>query len=87
MNKTLPGLLLKYGPGWTSAFGPVVYKQDATDNTSTADNVWFVSYNPALVYENGTSYPTFVVSVAGTQQTPLYWVNDAEVSRGVNTTD
>ncbi|KAH7106423.1 Alpha/Beta hydrolase protein [Auriculariales sp. MPI-PUGE-AT-0066] len=76
-NAWLPGNLTRYG-NWTPAFGPVVYKANATSSDFTADNVWFGSFNPTLVYKDGT-WPTYVVSIAGTELAPDDIFEDANV--------
>jgi len=66
IEEQLPSAIQQYGAGWQPAFGPIAYKEYPDETDTTADNVWFVSHNPSVVFEDGNSYSTYVVSVAGT---------------------
>jgi hypothetical protein len=67
MYKRLVGSLKKYlGDAWRIGWGPVVWKQDPDDKKDGPGNAWFVARNPSLKFEDGSTYDTYVVSIAST---------------------
>jgi hypothetical protein len=64
MQSELPNILKLIGEGWEVAWGPKVWKYIPNESITGADNVWFVAKNPAVTFEDGKDYNTFVVAMA-----------------------
>ncbi|KZV86344.1 hypothetical protein EXIGLDRAFT_752866 [Exidia glandulosa HHB12029] len=83
----LPEYISAYG-NWSVVWGPVIWKQYPRDFLSGPDNSWYVAYNPSVLFEDGNSYPTYVIAVAATSGIFLLsfdWrVEDAGVDRVID---
>jgi Lipase (class 3) len=84
MQDELPRILKLIGEGWEVAWGPKVWKHDPDIHTTGPDNVWFVAKNPAVTFEDGKDYNTFVVAVAGTATLYDWLVEDFGVGSVVD---
>jgi len=84
MAARLPESIKQYNTpsgSWTPAWGPAVYQSIISNK---ADNVWFASFCPSVRFEDGKLYPTWVISVAGTQQTLIDYLDDIDVGFAVD---
>ena len=89
MEVNLPLTLSEFNvTGWKTIWGPVVWKNDTNNATTGADNTWYVSNSPNLVFPDGKTYDTYVIAIAGTEgkfPTSFDWeVEDAGVSKVVD---
>ncbi|QRV93668.1 Lipase (class 3) [Ceratobasidium sp. AG-Ba] len=66
LEKELAGALADISPEWTVSWGPVVWKEFTRNPVAVQGNAWFVAYNQSLRFDDGQSYPTYVVAIAGT---------------------
>ncbi|KAF9230544.1 Alpha/Beta hydrolase protein [Melanogaster broomeanus] len=80
LQQALQGALAHQLPtygDWTTVWGPVVWKFKPADADTGPDNSWFVAYNPSLTYADGSTYPSYVVAVAGTPTYSSYaWIQE-----------
>jgi hypothetical protein len=66
MYEQLVKLLKEYTEDrWKIGWGPVVWKENPEDTLDGPGNAWFVAHNPSLQFEDGSTYDTYVVSIAG----------------------
>lgn len=72
-----------YG-NWSVVWGPVVWKKIPSNFLTGPDNSWFCAYNPSLLFEDGKSYPTYVVAIAPTAGTAMYSHDWREEDFGVD---
>ncbi|CAE6339846.1 unnamed protein product [Rhizoctonia solani] len=63
---SLPDALTSVGTGWEVVWGPVVWKADPDRADTHYGNAWYVAKHDSVVFEDGTSHPTYVVAIAGT---------------------
>lgn len=81
-----PVMQAEIGDEWALAWGPAVFRPA---DALVADNAAFVAYNPALAYQDGSIFPTYVVGIAATNAISLYdWLGeDAWVSKVADFSD
>ncbi|QRV74360.1 Lipase (class 3) [Ceratobasidium sp. AG-Ba] len=66
LTKKIPPVLADIDPGWSVASKPVVWKTDPDKTDTKFGNAWFVAKHDALEFENGKTYRTCVMAIAGT---------------------
>jgi hypothetical protein len=54
------------GPKWEVVWGPVVWQNPKAGPNGPPDNVWYVARNPEVLFEDGKTYCTYVIAIAGT---------------------
>ncbi|QRV95220.1 Lipase (class 3) [Ceratobasidium sp. AG-Ba] len=66
--QALPAALAAIGPQWTVAWGPVIWKDiiDRDDSNTCQGNAWFIAKNESVLFDDGKTYPTYVIAIAGT---------------------
>ncbi|KAH7882545.1 hypothetical protein F5I97DRAFT_1931092 [Phlebopus sp. FC_14] len=72
VSKALPAV-----GDWNVVWGPVVWKNDPDNAQTGPDNSWYIAFNPALTFEDGSVHPTYVVAIAGTANKSTYaWTHE-----------
>jgi hypothetical protein len=63
IEKNLPPVIIEIGPAWSLTWGPVVWQ---APGSQCPDNTWYVANNKSMTFEDGKTYNTYVVAIAGT---------------------
>ena len=65
---------------WKIGWGPVVWKENPEDTLDGPGNAWFVARNQSLQFEDGSTYDTYVVSIAGSSSAYDWIIEDFGVN-------
>jgi Lipase (class 3) len=69
-----PVMQAEIGTEWALAWGPAVFRPA---DALVSDNAAFVAYHPALTFQDGSTFPTYVVGIAATNAISLYdWLGE-----------
>jgi hypothetical protein len=79
LQAKLPDLLKLVGEAWEVAWGPVVWKNEPDNLLTGPDNAWYIAHNPAVTFEDGKPYNTYVIALAGSATTHDWLVEDFDV--------
>ncbi|KAF8714512.1 Lipase (class 3), partial [Rhizoctonia solani] len=84
MADNLPQALSSAGAGWEVVWGPVIWKAQPNRRNTPYGNAWYVAKNDSVVFEDGKSYPTYVVAIAGTSGMYDIIYEDGAIGKVIN---